>query len=165
MFENLCVSQPYHQLFLPFPRPPYYDRSDGLKQASSDKRKTKKTPTLHPFQHHIGVLPAAEELILADGRVQAGQAEMALVGDQAYPSASARRRTALARHFTHAFVNFFPNTIFSCFVCLLYGALSKIDGSLNFSSNAKTQHSTKHWNTRVHSFVFPLRSILDDVFS
>lgn len=76
------------------------------------------------------MLPAAEELILADGRVQAGQAEMALVGDQAYPSASARRRTALARHFTHAFVNFFPNTIFSCFVCLLYGALSKIDGSL-----------------------------------
>lgn len=50
------------------------------------------------------MFPAAEELILADGGVQAGQAEMALVGDQAYPGTGARSRTTLARHFTHAFV-------------------------------------------------------------
>ena len=35
--------------------------------------------TLHSFQHHIGVIAAPEELVLADGRVEAGQAEVALV--------------------------------------------------------------------------------------
>lgn len=54
--------------------------------------------TLHPFQNQLRVFPhVPEELVLADGRVEAGQAEVTLVRGQANPGAG----TGTGRHFTH----------------------------------------------------------------